>query len=302
MKVTNFPNGLPGAFFQGTYVQPNIAGKSNVFWVDSQNPLGNGNGSPGNPFSRVSYALPFCADNNGDVLYLAPSHHEDVQDSFAINVDGLSIIATGNENERASFSVSGALTTAGYVLAGDNMKIDGVRVLADVPGLVSPVTVTGKSNTIVNCKWTQEGYAPQYCINLSATANAVDGLTLAGNDFLVTTDTEVSPITPTAAIYLNGINDSVNIVGNKVRGKYSSAGILGLTAKALTNIFIVGNLVHNSNSTGDAINLVAATTGEAINNTLFGSVLFATGGAIFCSQNFGSATANNGSSQVPVAT
>lgn len=294
MKISNFPNSLPGAFFQGIYATPSVAGKSNVFWVDSNATSGNGNGSAAKPFTAVSIALNYCVAGNGDIIFCAPGHHEDIQDdNYVIDCDGLSIIGLGTGSARPSFSVSGVVDTIGYQLVGDNMLFQNLQVFGNVLDLVSPVYVDGDNITIDSCYITQQSYASYNGIFVGAG----NGTVISNCEIDLST---TAGVTPQAGIFLYVAANAVKLIGNNIYGAYTGAGIYGEAGQLLTNLQLLGNVVQNTGS-GAGINLVAGSTGWAIGNTLFATTLFTTGGAIYCSQNYGNTAADDGSSQVPAA-
>lgn len=144
MPISNYPNGFShGVSIRGVPLLNTHAG--NVFWVDSGTGSNSNNGTYGQPFSTLAYALTRCTASNGDVIILFPGHAETVSTATALdlNVAGVSVIGAPSVGTlRPTFTVDTA-ATATVTISAANVTVENVLFIANLDGLNSTLTVTG---------------------------------------------------------------------------------------------------------------------------------------------------------------
>jgi hypothetical protein len=176
--MTSFPAGFSaGLSVRGMPILQTQTG--NVFWVDNgtgpTNVPGIANGSDGpsaaatnatpgkgtynRPFASIANALKFCAQGNGDIIFLKPGHRETVNGAgtttqpvgaggtaLALNVNGVAIIGLGTGDNRPTITLATA-TTANILLQASNVSIQNVLFKTNFAAVVSAFTAVTASVT-----------------------------------------------------------------------------------------------------------------------------------------------------------
>lgn len=242
-----------------------IAG--NVFWVKSTGGADVNDGVRGRskdaPFATIDYAVGICTANNGDVIYVLPTHAETVATAGGIDLDvaGISVIGLGQGADRPTITMSAVASTITFDAASIRFQnflikvehdttivldvnsadcvIDGIeirsRTAATAREFVTAIDVTGAANgcdrtKILNCHI----YSP--------TAGASRG------------------------IELGEVADRVEIRNCTIWGDYGDAAIHNITGKVLTNLLIADCILENSQTGDHALELVSACTGILARN------------------------------------
>uniref|UniRef100_A0A6M3XL26 Uncharacterized protein n=1 Tax=viral metagenome TaxID=1070528 RepID=A0A6M3XL26_9ZZZZ len=261
----------------------------NVFFVDS-----NGGGAdsagygsePDKALLTLDYAVGLCTANQGDVILLLPGHVETVvaAGGIALDVAGITVIGLGTGANRPTVTFTTAAAATVTVDAA-NIKVQGILFVCGIDEQVIMVDVNADDFTIEGCEFRGSSTAQPLAMidNNGGAAAAADRMTVRVCKFVSYTAATAA----NEAIELGEANDEILIEGNIIDGDWGNAGIHNPTAKILTNLRLVDNVVRNRQTGDHAIELVSACTGEAVNNRLFGDTLgtIFDPGSLFCAGN-----------------
>ena len=195
---------------------------SNVYWVDSVTGSNSNRGTLKYPVASLAYAIGLCTANNGDIIFVAEGHSEDVVAAAGINlnISGVTIIFLGNGAKRGTINFS-TLVTASMTLTAANTTIVGARFTASIDALTGPIAISAADCQLINCSW-------------------YDGTTIDTSDCVVAT-------TAASRLLIDGWN---YYPGNEAgTQKNSQFKLTAISAPVLRNINIRGNfLVGNINN------------------------------------------------------
>jgi hypothetical protein len=243
-------------------------GTGSVFYVDS-GATGTASGLTWTDAClTLDAAVNKCTADNGDRIYVAAGHAEDLDaaDDVDIDVAGVTIIGCGEGELRPTFTYTNA---AGEIVVGaDDVTIYNIICNASVTTVLKAIDVeAGAENVkIVGCKFGVDAAGTDEFNNAIVIGDASDGPQIIGCDFWQGEAAAVS------AIYLDHGADDARIIGNYVFGDYSTACIVSDTAASL-DVLILDNILFNGVSGGAAglnteptIELLATTTGVIAGN------------------------------------
>lgn len=163
----------------GAYLLSTVPeGYGNVFFVDSahaaaSNAAGGGR-SPDTPLATLAYAIGLCTANNGDVIYVAPTHTETIATAGGIDVSvaGVTIIGIGRGSARPTITI-GTLTTATFKVSAANVTVRNLRFLAGTAQLlVKMIDAAADDLTMEDCYFLAAStatYLVKSFINLTTT-------------------------------------------------------------------------------------------------------------------------------------
>lgn len=133
-------------------VSLNVHQKGKVFYVCNSSAVapagvagsdGNSGLTPEHPLSTTAQAITLCTANRGDKIVWLPGHAETLANAtaLAINVAGLTFIATGEGALKPTFTLSA--TGSNIPISAANVKILGFpRIIASASSVTAAVTVT----------------------------------------------------------------------------------------------------------------------------------------------------------------
>lgn len=264
MSLTNFPNGITS--FGIPVVGSGILTSGSVYWVSSTTGSnGNSGTEPSRPFATIDYAIGRCTANKGDVILVMPGHTESVTAAGGIDCDvaGISIIGLGNGSNRPKISFSTS-TSADIDIDAANVRIKNIVFdLTGIDALAAPIDVNAANFTLEDCEIIIANATAQATLAILTDANA-SGMVVKNCLFYGSDDAGA-----TAAIRLVG-GSNILIKDNIFVGSYGAAvGAISNITTAVTNLYIIGNHIHNrtSNST-KAITLLDGTVGFIANNRM----------------------------------
>jgi len=257
-----------------------LMGNGDVYFVDSGATLAldANNGEHGNswdqPFATANYACSRCTANHNDVVLLAPTHAETIEDTgdtageetdeWAITVAGITVIGLVLGNVRPIFTLNTATDAAITILAGaTNVTIKGIRVVSAFANVAAGITLSATSDGAVleNIEFRDTSADVELVIGISITA-ACDNVTIRNCSFL----------TADAGGSANAINSAavtdLRIYGCTIYGVYSTGAIL--TSGVLVRCDIRDNDVVNDGAIALALNGTTS-TGILARNMLGGT-------------------------------
>ena len=241
-------------------------GTGNIFYVDS-NVTNAGDGSNwANAKDTLDKAVALCADNNGDIIYVAQGHAETwtAVDSADLDVIGITVIGIGQGTDRPTFTYTTA-TAGELVIAAANVKIRNLVFQSGIANVVHAIEIEADA----------DGSVIEFCEFLSGTTDAyefVDAIqVIAAADDLIIRYNKATETTAGAVSWLDlsaGVVDNISVYGNEIYGDYST-GIVDSTARAQTLAYFGFNTMTNLSADDYAFYFNAAATGVLEFNRIY---------------------------------
>jgi hypothetical protein len=285
---SQYPYGFSnGINVRGVNILNSYAG--NVVWVDSN--FGN-NGNPGTvnlPVATIAGAITLLSNlgghgngNRGDVIMIKPKHAETLAVATTYALAGTQIIGiSSGEGDMPTLTLSAVASTV--KLNAADMLMSGIKIKTNAATTIA-VTLAATGCIIDNCRI------------VDGSASFVTGISVIGGgsnlaDRCVISDNFIFSAGATQGIFINEVDDLVQIVGNVIQGNYS-AGTVKNTAAVLTNLSIIGNLMSNTATNAPLLTITAACTGLVMNNAMNGAATATKAiGSLLSSNNFIGTTA-----------
>jgi hypothetical protein len=270
MTLTSFPEGV------SSFGVPVMGGGSSIpattgtyFFVSStaSNSSNSNDGrSPSQPLATIDAAINLCTANKGDVIVVMPGHVENVTAATTIvpDIAGITIMGLGRGRSRPKLSFT---NTAGKIaITGASTRISNIVFLADVSAVVTGISVEADDVEIDNCYMGFVDTGDDFAIMILVSAK--DRLSVHHCQFVAENTAGCN-----AGIQFVDALDT-QIFSNIFEGDYTTAVLNGVTTLS-TGVFIVGNILRNSDTTaGVLLTTVASSTGLAAYNS--GGSLYST--------------------------
>jgi hypothetical protein len=268
MSITNFPNGI------ASYGIPQIGGGVQIpattgsyFFVHSgTGNNGNQGVTPSEPLATIDAAVGKCTAAKGDVIIVMPGHAENIASATALAVDiaGVQIIGLGRGRNRPVLTFT---NTAGKIpITGANCRLSNLVLIASVSAVVTGISVEADDVELDNLYMGFDETGDDFAIMVL----------VSGKDRLIVRDCQfVAENTAgcNAGIQFADALDT-HIVNNVFEGDYTTAVLNGVTTLS-TGVFVVGNIMRNSDTTAGVLLTTAAnSTGLAAHNS--GGTLYST--------------------------
>lgn len=230
-----------------------VVNQGTSYFVDS------GSGSDTNSGTSWSTALATldtaigkCTASQGDTIYVAEGHAEDVESASAITIDvaGINIIGLGKGASRPTFTFKTA-TTATAVISASSVYIENIICLTALDSVVSPVVISG-ANVELNEVEFQDTSSTVEAVRAILTTATADNLKLNITHRGFAGDAGVNLIRLVGA---NNADITVNAYG-----KYSTSAIEFLTT-ACSNVQVRG-FIHNDATADYSKTVVDTVTGS----------------------------------------
>lgn len=271
MTVTRFPHGL-STF--GVPILPCVDGGAiagRVFWVGSAagvDWVAGVNapecGDKETPFATIDYAIGKCTANNGDVIYVLPSHNETIvaATSLVLDVAGVAIIGLGIGNTRPILDFD---NTAGSIeLDAADCRFSNIILRASVSAVVVAINVDANNIEIDHLLFTYEETLDDFVTMMDV--DAVSGFDIHDNIFR----TEYATAGAAKAIRMDTANQGL-IRENIFSGNWSDTVIFQAGAASL-GTDLINNIIYNDDT--GVYNCIdfggLASTGNAVGNRLTG--------------------------------
>jgi hypothetical protein len=142
MPISNFPQGFSaGVSIRGVPLLSAYPG--DVYWVHSGTGSNGNNGTFGQPWATVDYAIGRCTAGAGDIIMIKPGHAENIATASAItsDVSGVAIVGLGTGALTPSFSWTA--TDATWVVSAANQSFINLRFKANIADVVIGFDVSG---------------------------------------------------------------------------------------------------------------------------------------------------------------
>lgn len=283
--MSNYPHGFnSGVLLRNMPVKDAAPGK--VFWVGNNatllegekiaadNDLGGKGGTFLAPFKTLDYAIGRCAANRNDIIYVRPGYTQSMTAADAVDVDvaGVSIIGMGSGSKRPKFTYDNA--AGEFVIGAPNVHIENLWFVPSVTAITKAIDIeaAGDDYEIVNCRFADAEAAGTDEFNkciiqaVTVTRGLIQDCYIDMGEAGAVTGIEIA--TP----------EEVNIIGNVIKGDFSTACIANVTA-AGTSMNVFNNVLINGVKSG--LNAVAAIVNVAGNELNLGNNLIACDVATF---------------------
>jgi len=246
-------------------------GTGDIFYVDSGVAADLAGTTWATAFDTLQDGIDECAANNGDIVYVAQGHAEDITNASLLNADnaGITIVGIGNGADMPEISFITDATAEMTISAADvciyNIRFLGARSGGVTAGII--IADAGDGAMILGCEFRETDSDNELLTMINAAANA-DELVIVGNRFI-----GESGGTDSSAIYLVGGSDKTIIQGNHFIGDWSASVIDGLQAQS-TEMVIADNLIMNADNGaggGKTIQVQATSTGVISGNKCYGN-------------------------------
>lgn len=254
-------------------------GTGNIYYVDSNVTIEGDGSSWTNARNTLDEAIDLCTDLNGDVIYVAQGHAENLSAAGTVTCDksGVTIIGCGNGDNRPTFTTTADVGT--FLVSDASVTIYNLRFIPGVSAAAIgiSITATGDYCTVVGCQFVNSGTAANEYLSMVTLASGADYVIIDDNK-MVSTNTStgcVNAITVSA-----GVVNRLTITYNDIQGNFITTGAI-YSNQVNTNMLIAYNTIRNTATTIPCINLTAAATGFAIGNTLYGDTFGTAGIQIF---------------------
>jgi len=232
--------------------------------------------------ATIDAAIGLCTANNGDVIYVAQGHAENIASAAALDCDvaGITIIGIGSGDDMPELALTAQASTV--EIAAADVTIQNIRFLGNYTNGVTEcidVTATGDGARILECEFRETANTKELLKMITLTADA-DRCVIYGNRFL-----GEAGGTDSSAIFAEGGTDKTIIAGNTFIGDWSGY-VVDATTAASTELAIYGNYVHNADTTaGKTMAVHDSATGGVFANVCYGNgASFAfSGNAVFVS-------------------
>jgi hypothetical protein len=217
----------------------------------------------------IQEAVDLCTADNGDIIYVAPSHAENIASAAELDFDcaGITVIGLGSGDQMPTISMITAATATVQISAAD-VTIKGIRFLGNYTNGITQcldITANGDGAKVVDCEFRETTNLKELLIMITLTANA-DSVVVWGNRFL-----GESGGTDSVAINLEGGSDKSVFAYNTFIGDWSGYVVDGSTA-ASTEIIVANNYLNNADTTaGKTMGFHASTTGNIYGNECYGN-------------------------------
>lgn len=260
MYPSNYDTGFPqGLTIRNIPVEIAQNGNSNIFWVNSA--VGS-NGNQGNflhPFATLAYAITRCTANQGDIIYIAAGHSEDIiaASGILLNIAGVTIKFLGEGSNRGTINFT-TIVSASLSITAANVTLINPRFVAGFDALTAPISITASNCSIINGSWYDTpAMAATDCI---VATTAATGLTIKGWKYYAsTTGTQKK-----SNIKLTAVSNVV-LQDIDINGDFLFANINNATTEC-TDLRLQNLYLKNSNVTPEPVIILQAnTTGMAKN-------------------------------------
>ena len=243
-------------------------GTGSKFYLDSAISGATAGTSWATAVDTLKEAIALCANNNGDIIYVAQGHAETVTHASALiaNKAGITIYGFGEGEDMPEISfITNA--TAELTISAADVTIYNIRFLSNYEGgLTAGIVIDGDGDgtRIIGCEFRETSDTYEMLIMINAAA-AADELVIAGNRFI-----GVAGGSDTVAINLAGASSQSVIADNYFYGDWSDYVIKnGATSLSM---LIENNTINNLDTgTGKLMSFSALSTGNVVGNKCYGN-------------------------------
>ena len=244
-----------------------------VYYVDSGATAGTGTGADwANAELTIDAAVGNCSASNGDVIFVAPGHAESfTSEGLDVDVVGVTIIGLGSGATRPTITYAHA--NGEVAIGAASVSIKNIRFFSSTPDVLMGIEVESGVDyfTIEDCEFVVDTDGTDEFAEAINFVSANENCTVKNCIFNAKAGNSV------AAIMLDDTTDCLKVIGNEIRGNYSSACIFGDAASTdlliYNNLLINGALVADSGANSEpAIELANNSAGFIADNRIVSDV------------------------------
>lgn len=242
-----------------------------VYFVDSNaSNASDGNyGSLKEPMATLDGAVNRASGNGdankGAVIILMPNHAETISAAAGADLDvaGITVVGLGTGADRPTITFSTS-TGADIDIDAANITVRNVLFVCAINSATALIDVNSTDFWLDNCEFQESSATGLACIDINGgAANACDRAKVTHCTFRCTTAGNWN-----TAIELGEVADGVEIRDNMILGDFDDAPVHNPTAKVLTNLKVVNNILRQNQTGQHAIELVSACTGVFARNLI----------------------------------
>jgi len=266
MAISNYENGFPnGVTIRGIPLIDIQNSAGQVFWVDSNYYLaGDANsGTFSSPLKTLQAAVDKCRPNQGDKIFLAAGHTEELDGTNNVFIDktGIQIIGLGNKENKPTFTLTTSTTAAFDIDSqGENLYLANIRLVGHIFDVSYLMAIWAKNVYIENVTFEGSGdsYSPVDLLRIPGAGaennNFADNATIINCEFY--------PKAPNnavrSAIYIGAANTNLKILGCTIIGSFDEGAILNpdISPAEVNNIQIDGCTILNEFLSGGSIRTI----------------------------------------------
>ena len=284
-----------------------ILQESNLFFVDGNatNALDPANTSGdeihGNsfesPFATLNYAISQCTASQGDIILVASSHTETIEDTgtasgtttdeLVADKADIHIIGLGQGTTRPTFTFEGD-TAAAFVVIAANVRISNMIFAGNLEDLATLIDASAAADgmTITNCEFRDGGTAILETIHQIDIATTCHNVTIKDCDFF----TFLAGSSTLSNIEIATDCNNMTITGCHFAGDVNTDGMIDGSGGTSLDLRITDcNFDNEDSATGKCIVLAAGTRGLILRNIMHAAndgVSPLTTTAAVCAQNY----------------
>ncbi len=162
-------------------------GTGDVFYVDSGAAAGGAGTTWATAYDTLQEGIDACVANNGDIVYVAQNHEENIASAAALDFDcaGITVVGVGNGTDMPTFSLI-TLLTAYAEISDPDVMIYNLRFIGNFSNGVTKgfnISALGDGAIIAGCEFRETTNDKELLIMLNITAAAHECI-IAGNRFI----------------------------------------------------------------------------------------------------------------------
>ncbi len=239
----------------------------NVFYVGSAvsgaTDSGAGGLTPERPYATIDFAIGNCTSNNGDVIFVMPSHAETLTAAgqCVFDVAGVKVIGWGVGTTRPTITF-GTATTADVDIDAANVYISGLRFVSDVNSLAVMLDVNAGNFTVENCDFITS--STKECMCFVDLATTVDDFIFRDCYFHQPTDPAGSDGNASTGCFYFVDSENILIENCRFFGNFETS-IFHNKTTAASELWIIDCYGSQLNTgVADIADILAATTGGMV--------------------------------------
>lgn len=163
-------------------IYPGSAGPGDEYFVDATNGDDTNNGeSWERALATIDAAVGKCTANNGDRIYVAPFHTENLGADSAIDIDVAGVSVIGVRVGRQMPTLTATAVAGDCKLAANNVTIQNLRFVGGIDATTGVIEITGDDCAVLDCEYRDStGQATDIVVTDNAMRLLIDGLRVIG--------------------------------------------------------------------------------------------------------------------------
>ena len=135
-------------------IYPGEHGPGTDFFVDATNGADTNTGlNWENALATIDAAVNKCEASNGDIIYVAPFHAENLAADSAVDIDVAGVTIIGVRYGRHMPTLTASAVAGDLKLAANNVSIQNIRFLGGIDATTGVIEVSGSDCSIIDCEY-----------------------------------------------------------------------------------------------------------------------------------------------------